>query len=426
MDLVSGVTSSNLISKFLKNVESNVDPSRFLQNFDKYLQHCFITTTSLRNILDGKVDKKRQSQQLFLMVLYVYLILRFSFLCWLYTEDQDTMTYWQHHYADHLEQLGVLGRVLNACYVIFSFGVLADKLILYRFESKSCLYFLTDVMEIQLQPHITDPQILKSMNRKVLISKWMQRLGPLATVVIYNTLAVGLFVYNETPSFPVLLVVIVHYAVAVYGADKGFQHLFCLNCSFVINTDFVMLRIQLIMKQIQELKTDLTNLTGILSDCDSLILMFRRQNLSLLYLLQNFVYFYCTALSCVFLLAILNMYPALKFVTVTGVAIFSMFMMSVGIYISQLKKRIDILYKQLNSLSSRLLRVNPRFINVKIHLRLRMLIKELGNQEKDGQFVLGFTDGSGGATSSFEIYGLTATSVSNSLMAMKLIKEWAG
>ena len=416
----------NLVSKFLKDVEYSVDSSNFLQNFDEYLQHCFITTTSLRNILDGKIDKKRQSQQLFLMMLYVYIILRSSFLCWLYTEDQETMIYWQYHYTDFLEQLGLLGRVLNACYLIFAFGVLADKLILCRFESKSCLYFLTDVMEIQLQSHITQPQILKSMNRKLLIAKWMQRIGPLATIACYNTLAVGLFVYNETLSFPVLFIVIVHYAVALYGADKGFQHLFCLNCSFVINTDYVMFRIQLIMKQIQEMKTDLINLTRILSDCDSLILTFRRQNLSLLYLLRNFIYFYCTALSCVFLLATLDMYPALKFLTVTGVAIFSMFMMSVGIYISQLKRRVDILYKELNSLSSRLSLVNPQVINVKINLRLRMLIKELGNQEKDGQFVVGLTDGSGAATSSSEIYGLTATSVSNSLMAMKLIKEWAG
>ena len=52
--------------------------------------------------------------------------------------------------------------------------------------------------------------------------------------------------------------------------------------------------------------------------------------------------------------------------------------------------------------------------------RVRIVLKELGNRQTDGQFVIGLRDGEGGAKSRQEIFQLTT--LSHTMMLMDLTK----
>ena len=60
-------------------------------------------------------------------------------------------------------------------------------------------------------------------------------------------------------------------------------------------------------------------------------------------------------------------------------------------------------------------------VSFKLKFKARLLIKELGNDDKDGHFVLGFSDGNGPEISNIEITYLILDTVSNSMMILKII-----
>ena len=57
----------------------------------------------------------------------------------------------------------------------------------------------------------------------------------------------------------------------------------------------------------------------------------------------------------------------------------------------------------------------------KMKLRTRLLIKELGNNDKDGHFILGLADGNGPEISPNEIFNLALVTIFNSMMFLKIV-----
>ena len=79
-----------------------------------------------------------------------------------------------------------------------------------------------------------------------------------------------------------------------------------------------------------------------------------------------------------------------------------------------------LLYKELNTCYVR--SIQGTEYPLKSKLKTRLLIKELGNDDKDGHFVLGFSDGNGPEISKMEITNLILDTVGNSMMILGIIR----
>ena len=402
-------------------------PEQFVQDYDAFLQKCFVTTSSLQNIIDGKLDKKRRIQQLLLFLPMLYTIPRYVFICSLYLRDRETRLYWQYYLADYMEQLGVLGRLLNVFYVLFTVAAISDKMLLRKAEATSSLQFLTDLLNLASTSNNDVNQqnqmkLLSRMNVEFRITRVVLR-SVILCFMCYDTIGLVVFIYKMSPSLPVLILAMSHYCVMLMLIKAVAEHFFCLYLSYIITTDYIKARIKSIMAQIRDLEESMSNssINNILSSCNDLMMLFKRYNHTLKHLLRNYVYFYCLGLAGVLSLVPIEMHPILKIITLTASVGATLGFMMTGFYFAQLHTQTMELYNQLNSLSAKLAVMNPRFVNLKTRFRLRLMMKELGNKQVDGQFVIGLTDGSGAATSRYEIYELTATTIENTLMVLGFI-----
>ena len=92
-------------------------------------------------------------------------------------------------------------------------------------------------------------------------------------------------------------------------------------------------------------------------------------------------------------------------------------LVTTGLSIGQLHSKTLDLYLDLNhSMANN----SPNNVSLKSKRQLLLAIKELGNNQVDGQFVMGLRDGSGPATSSHEIFQLTLETVTYTLMFLQM------
>ena len=92
-----------------------------------------------------------------------------------------------------------------------------------------------------------------------------------------------------------------------------------------------------------------------------------------------------------------------------------------GLYFSGAKGMLLSLYKELNTCYVR--SVQGSEYPLKLKFKARQLIKELGNDDKDGHFVLGFSDGNGPEISKMEITNLILDTVGNSMIILRMIRK---
>ena len=401
-----------------------------IAEYETYLKKCFVTTSDFKDIVEGKLDSRRRILQLLLMTAYMtYTLPRFSFCCWLYSQDDETRIYYQYILADYFEQLGLFGRVLNFCYPAFATVVVVDKWVLRKFEASNCLQFLTDTLKLlssQEEDHglqARDQQkLLKSMSLKITAFKLVMKATAFCNI-LFDVTAFALFLYNEQPSLLKVLQATSHMVLLIILVKMVAAHFFGVYLAFIITTDYFKARVESLLNRVSQLKSQLSEGTMrcILKDYDGLLLTFKRQNMSLRYLLRNMVSFYCVGLTCTMFALTIQMNLWMRVLMVTVASSYSLCIMMTGMYISQLNSMVTSLYNELNFIAARTELHPVRSLLVKTRLRLRLTIKELGNQETDGQFVIGLTDGSGAATSRLEVVGLTFTTISNVLMAIQFV-----
>lgn len=60
---------------------------------------------------------------------------------------------------------------------------------------------------------------------------------------------------------------------------------------------------------------------------------------------------------------------------------------------------------------------------LKSKLKTRLLIKEVGTDDKDGHFILRFSDGNGPAMTPMEITNLILETLANSMMFLKMLQK---
>ena len=431
------------VSGLLKE-EFKVDTSRVVQDYDDFLRKALATTSSFQDILSGKLNQRNRFWQLILLIHYfVYTWPRYFTLCYLYTRDDITRLRYQYLLADCGEELGLWGRTFNVCYVVFGIEVALNLLVMRKYESSGSLEYLTDwtyrtpgKTEIEEEEgnenaHKTDGhldnevnnRLLSQLHFKTVIAKMLARLA-MFSLFCYEVIALLLFLYRKRPSLSVSCLAVYNFLFMLLFVVSPGNQFHALYLSFIAVTDYFKERMRRITKGVTKLQTSqLTNesLTKVLNDYDELMTVFKKYNKVLKHLLRNLVHFYSFGLTCVFLIFTLQTEIwMLLFMTMPAV-VFSLIILATGVYISQLHGMVFKLHNEMACIPAR--HSNNKKVSLKNIIRLRLVIKELGSLETDGQFVIGLRDGHGSAISRLEIFELTLATLGNTLMIIDMVKN---
>ena len=432
--------TTQLLNKFTNMFA--LDVSQVVQNFDDFLQSALVTTTSFQNILDGKLNRKNRILQLIALVyLFVYLIPRYLILCYAYTQDVDTRHYYQYLLGDYAEEMGLLGRTGIACALVFYCENFFNSVLLREYESCASLEYLTDWVyrtpDKKVKEHSQQNErfvkdyldtkmkhkLMSQLHHKTVIAKTAARTTNFA-LLSYEFILLIMFLYNQKPSLLVSSLASFHcLTIMCFLLSPGY-HFHALYLSFIVVTDYFVIRIHQTKLKVVQLKTALLtnqNLTRALNDYDELVSVFIKYNKVLRHLLRNMMQFYAIGLTGALFLGSLEVEPWIAAFIITFTTGYSLVIFGTGVYVSQLHSKIFDLHKELASISARY--SIHRNVSWKSLFRLRLVIHELGSLEQDGQFVIGLRDGNGPAISRQEIAGLTMTTLSNTIMLMKFVKQ---
>ena len=426
-----------------------MEDTKIVDYYEKALRIFYIITTPFQDILNGKLDTKARLWQLLYVIFWsFYVIPRYTFLCCLYLASDETRKFYQYWLADYFDFLGVFGRTLNLSYLVYTYAVVLDKVILRSHEATGTLEFLTDMVTLKTvvsRPgsstegesastiEDTSPKVetIDSDDKKRLMAgiKLYTHLALIGcfsctgTVNLYDLLACPWYLYQVNPYWQVYLVAILNFCILLVMVQMSVRHIFGMYLSLLVTTDYFKARISTLLKHIQTLKADFTdeNLHWVLTLYDLLMIDFKRQNATVRSLLRNLVYFYCAELSLVFFIFTIEMNIWLRLIMLATATLLSISIMITGIYVGQLHTQVMQLYEELNHVNARsVVSGKRRFTSFKARLHLRLAIKELGEDAEDGQFVVGLTDGKGAATSSLEIFNLTMQTISYTLMFIQM------
>ena len=425
-----------MLIKKLKSMLS-LDVTRAVEDYDGFLRSALITTTSFQDIVSGNLNKRNRTVQLIVLVyLFVYHSPRYFTLCYAYTQDTETRTRLQNLLVDYGEELGLMGRIGNVCFAVFLFENSINSLFLRWNESRASLDFLTDwVHRVPDMHSIEDEEnrrkvsdnldnktkhvLMLQLHNKTLIAKIAARLTNLF-IISYETSVFFMFLYNQRPSFFSLCLATFNWASTVLFFVFPGNHFHALYLSFIAVTDYFVVRINRLKKRVIVLQTsELTNenLVQMLDDYDQLIYVFKKYNKVLKHLLRNMIQFYAVGLTSTFFVTSLKSDPILTAIVTVCALGYSLTILSTGIYVSQLHSKVFALHNQFASIPA----MNSAYkkISLKNIFRLKLIVKELGSLEKEGQFVIGLRNGEGPATSRQEIFDLTITTLANTLLLTK-------
>ena len=424
-----------------------LDVNQVVQEYDAFLQYPLVTTSSFQDILDGKLNPRRRALQLAILLYYcLYLIPRYSFLIFLYFQNEKTRIHYQYILADYSEEVGILGRTFNVAYVVYVIGIFINDVVMRKFEEQGSLEFLTDWLQrIPKKTTIDDGDIdeitapgdldnesrhklISGLHYKLIFARVMARNAANACRS-FEVITFSLFIYKRRPSFFITCLGLWNCITMLIGVEIGAYHFHSLYLSYVVTTDYFKVVINNIIRKVEDLKTkEMTNpnVTRILDDYEFMMTDFMKYNRVLKQLLGNLVHFYIFGLTTAFFAFTTKAEIWMWATMITVAGGYSFVMLATGVYVSQLRAKVIELHNTLVSLCARHSGDKRQRLSVNCMFRLKHIICELGSLETDGQFVIGLRDGEGAATSRMEIFDLTMETLTNTLMIFGFINGMEG
>ena len=276
--------------KFHAKYKLNVN--QVVKEYSAFLQYALVTTSSFEDILDRKLNQRKRTLQLTLMLhQWLYVIPRYSFLSLLYFQDEKTRKHYQYILADYGEEMGMVGRTYNVGYIIFAIGTFANDVVMRKFEGQGSLEFLTDWLKrVPKKTRIEDEDRgdikafgdLDNESRHKLISGLHYKLIPARlmavnianSVMLFELIAFSLFIYKRMPSFFIACVGLWNFITMLIRIPIAAYHYCSLYLSYVVTTDYFKVVINNITRKVEVLKIKgMTNenVTSILDDYDEMM-----------------------------------------------------------------------------------------------------------------------------------------------------------
>lgn len=153
-----------------------------------------------------------------------------------------------------------------------------------------------------------------------------------------------------------------------------------------------------------------------MNEVESIFDTLKQYNESLGFILRNLVYLFRTGLCAEFVLYSMDMDIVVRLVISVPVV-----SVTCIVIITSIQNTLNSLYASLNTAFVRTFSRSE--VPMKLHFQARLLIKELGHNDKDDNFVLGFSDGNGPAMSRMEFVNLILETLGNSMMFLGMIRK---
>ena len=381
-----------------------------IKDYEKLLYDALIINGSFKDILDKKIKPfKRITNWIFLAVYIGFLIPRFSFICFLYLKDDDTRLFWQYYLTDYFEELGMFGRCLNFCYLVFTIAVVLDKFWLHFFETNGRLDFLTNFLtlipeedaenqenQLEIEPmepiegpnhrqdHINHEDVLSEEDMRQLLIRtknYIKLCRVLCRISFhachcYDYLCCPLFIYRRRPSIPVAVMAGLNMIIILFAVKMTITHCITIYTSFLITVEYFKARLRFLMSKLKQMKATFEEqvVCQVISLYMRLMLDFKRQDLLLKHLLRNLLLLYMVELSLLFFLLTLDVHPLLRTILITAPLSLAVSIVTTGLFIGQLHSKTMDLYLELNHSMA-----NNSIDNVSLKSRRQLLlaIKEL-------------------------------------------------
>ena len=405
------------------------DGQEILKDVEASLMNSFITSSSFEDIANSNLNQKgRRKQLMAIMFLALYAVVYGIHSVLFYFKDVK-WTLFQSVFLDFYGNIPLVIPILTHINVFCMINFVLEKVLLWKFEVKNSLAFLTDMRsltEVRQYFGLKDEEInrlLKTIKTKSIIVK-MNMVGTIVTTLLVETTGMGFIFCKNPPSVVYALYAVFYLTISSFAITMIVVHFFNLYLAYIIMTDCLTARIKSITNQLETHrahKKENSNLLAVLSEVESIFESLKDYNKAIKFLLRNMVYFFRTGLCGSFVLMSLNMDVYIRtlitFPILSGICVVIM----TGLYVSGTKDMLLSLYKELNTGYVRCNQGSE--YPLKLKFQTRLLIKELGKDGKAGHFVLGFSDGNGPEISKMKITNLTLETVGNSMMILRMIRK---
>lgn len=404
------------------------DDYDFIQDLEGCLQRSLLITSPLKDILKGTQNRKKRFFQVLLACVWIlYVIPRYTLCCIFYAMEAEKRKIYQYYAVDYFEELGLFGRTLTACYLVFAISAVTDMMILRGNQKNKTLYFLTDLLKITDKDSKVgldegEKEALVNRSRKKLAITKMLSIQTGLAIFLYEYIALPIFLWRKRPSILVCCFAGFQFLAVQFCIYYSVSVLFYLYFTYVLVTDFLVARIDNLNARVFGMTGEVGDceVIGLLNDIDDLKKTLESYRRTLRPLLRDMVYLFRAGLSFTFFLATLDTHPFIKCLVMMSAGGISTCVLLTANHISQLVSKLLVLHDHLYGLAVRVCLEKQRRMSVKTLISLRLIIKELGAYDPNGNFVIGLSDGSGPAITKMEILNLTLETISNTFMFMDM------
>ena len=266
-------------------------------------------------------------------------------------------TFFQTVFPDFCGHIPLVIPLITHIVVSFLINVVAEKVLLWKFEGKNCLGFLTDMrslIEGRRYFGLNDEErnrLLKTIKMKAILFK-MTIASTIVTDFLVETTCIGFMFYKNPPSVAYALYAVSYLTFPSLVNIMILVHFFNIYLAYIMVTDCLAARIKSVMNQLETHRIerkDYSHLLTVLAEVDSIFETLKEYNKTMKFLLRNLIYFFRTGLCALLVLTSLDMNVYVRAVMTFPVLSIICVIIMTGLYVSGTKDILFLLYKELNS-----------------------------------------------------------------------------
>ena len=409
-------------------MEKRFDIKSAIDKYQRLLQRLYLITNSFPEIKKrSPFNEKKRWIQLAIIINFIVLNVRYIFVSLFLLLDVQRMHYYQYMTFDYMEQLSILGRTINVIYAVALIPLNMDKTLLRMFENQGSLEFLTGLTVLKARKASggltidEKKKLAATINWQIYICK----LGILVIVTALHVLQVAgciLFVMKISQSWTVSMAAVIYCSYIVTVENISVGHIFAACLMTHITTSYFVLRVKSLTVEIQGLMNHFSEqtLSKVMDHYDSLIFDLKKHNQCLRIFIRNMIYGYSPLASIVIYIMTVDTNIWFRLLVACGASFFTLMVIITEVFVGHLEGRIQKVYKELNNIIPRVAFMSRRReVTFDTLLRVKMAVRELGSERKDGQFTVGLTNGEGASFKSWDAFQLTLTTLQFTILIIK-------